>query len=94
MFPKKTDTTAENLDLQINAHLAAMATLDPLKSQEYGDMVKHLNTLYSLRETAKPMSTGEKATIVAHLAGIALVLNHERLGVITSKAFGLIMKLR
>lgn len=96
MSPKSTDSPAENLDKQINAHLASMSTLDPKESPEYATMVAHLETLYSLRNASapKPMSTGEKATIAANIAGILLVLNHERLGVITSKAFSIITKLR
>lgn len=96
MFSKKTDTPAELLDAQINAHLASMSTLDPKMSPEYAEMVKHLDTLYSLRNATapKPMSADVKATIAANLAGIILILGHERVGVITSKALGFVQKLR
>lgn len=96
MFSKKTDPIAENLDKLINAHIASMSTLDPKTSPEYADMVKHLDTLYSLHNAnaPKPMSADAKATIAANIAGIVLILGHERVGVITSKALGFVQKLR
>lgn len=96
MFSKNTDSPADNLDALINTHIASMSTLDPKTDAEYPAMVTQLDTLYSLRNANAPktMSTGEKATIAANLAGIILVLKHEHLGVITSKAFSLIGKLR
>ena len=95
MFNQTSDTPADNLDKVINSHLASMTTIGP-KHAEYPAMVTQLDTLYSLRNASapKPMSTGEKATIAANIAGIALILNHERMGVITSKALGFILKLR
>lgn len=92
----KTDHTAENLDAVINKHLAVMSELDPKTATEYPEMVKTLDTLYSLRNASKPkpMSADVKATIAANLAGIVLILGHERVGVITSKALGFVAKLR
>lgn len=95
MFSKKTDIPAENLDKVIITHLAAMSDMGPTHT-EYPAMVQNLDTLYSLRNASapKPMSADVKATIAANLAGIVLILTHERVGVITTKALGFVQKLR
>lgn len=95
MFPSNSENPAKNLDTVINTHLAAMQAMKPA-DPEYPEMVKQLDTLYSLRNASapKPISAGEKATIAANLLGILLVIKHEQVGVITTKALGFISKLR
>lgn len=95
MFPSKTDTPADNLDKVINAHLSHMQDMKPA-DPEYPDAVKQLDTLYSLRNdsVSKPLSADAKLTAAVNLAGIIMILKHEQVGVITSKALGFIAKLR
>ena len=93
MFSKKSDPVAENLDTVIDAHILKMSELTTTHS-EYPAMVDQLVKLYSLRPQAKAMSSDVKATIAANLAGILLIIGHERTGVITTKALGFIQKLR
>lgn len=78
------------LDLMIDA--------EP-NSEEYATMADQLVKLYKLKEvdsnaTAKKrLSPDTLAVIMGNLAGIGLVLGYERVGVVSSKAFGLVMKL-
>lgn len=96
MFKKTPDPTAEKLDMEINALLLDMYTMDKKKDAEYPAMVDQLVKLYELRNANAPkrMSADVKATIAANLAGIFLIIAHERTGVITTKALGFIQKLR
>lgn len=96
MFKPKTDKTAENLDMEINRLLLEMYTMNRMKDAEYPAMVDQLVKLYELRNANAPkrMSADVKATIAANLAGIFLIIAHERTGVITTKALGFIQKLR
>jgi uncharacterized membrane protein YkvA (DUF1232 family) len=96
MFSKKTDITAQNLDKEIENLLATMETMDRLRDAEYPKMVELLAKLYALRNdnTPKRMSPDAKATIAANLAGIILILGHERAHIVTSKALSFVQKLR
>lgn len=94
MFKKKPDYTADNLDKEINALLLDMYTMNRKTDAEYPKMVELLTKLYAQRETAKPMSADVKATIAANLAGILILVHHEKAHVITSKAIGFVQKLR
>lgn len=95
MFPSNSETPAKNLDVVINNHLASMQDMKT-ENPEYPEMVKQLDTLYSLRNASapKPLSADTKLLAITNLAGILLIIKHEQVGVITSKALGFISKLR
>lgn len=96
MFSKKTDYVAENLDKEINSLLLDMYPKSGKIDPEYPAMVDLLVKLMEVRNAnaPKPMSADVKATILANLAGIVLIIGHEKAHVITTKALGFIMKLR
>lgn len=79
-----------NLDNEINSLLETMDKTDK-ESADYTSMVVSLSKLYELRHTSR-ISKDTLATIGANLAGILVVLNHERAHVIASKAFGFVKK--
>ena len=81
------------LENAITAVLEGM-TLHSAHSVEYAQMVAQLETLYSLKEKPQRVSPDTLATIFANLAGIVMIVGHERLHVVTSKALQFIMKLR
>jgi hypothetical protein len=64
-------------------------------SEEYEKMVDQLVKLHALKTTeGRPrISADVKATIIANLLGIAMIIGHERTGIVTSKALGFIKKL-
>lgn len=89
IFSKKT-----KLDKEIEDVLEIMSNLAP-DSREYSAISDNLEKLYKLRDMEKKRNSISKDTIVlvgANLLGIALVLNYEKIDVVTSKAFGLIIK--
>jgi hypothetical protein len=59
-------------------------------------MASSLEKLYTLRgvDTPTRVSMDTLATIAANLVGIVLVINHERVNVVATKAFGMLTKLK
>jgi hypothetical protein len=64
-------------------------------SEEFEKMTDQLVKLHALKtnESRPRISPDVKATILANLAGIAIVVGHERTHIVTSKALGFIKKL-
>jgi hypothetical protein len=60
----------------------------PAESPEFSRCADQLKKLYKLQAIDKPdrVSSDTKALIAANLAGILVIINHERAHVITSKA--------
>jgi hypothetical protein len=80
----------------------AFAHLDAVQPEtnEYAATVDQLTKLYKLREVDHKIDSSTRvskdtlAIVGANLAGIVLILGHERVNVIASKALGFVMKLR
>lgn len=71
----------------------ALRMLDS-ESDDYIQMIEGLERLYQLKEKSNSrISPDTLATIGAHLIGILLILNHERLHVVSTKALPLVRKL-
>lgn len=95
MFGRKLDSNAQNLQEVIDELMSEMRGYDA-HSPEYATMADQLVKIYGIKNQKRHdrVSKDTMATIAGNLAGIALILNFERMGVITSKAMGLVMKLR
>lgn len=91
---KKTTPELDHLALAIrDVHLDMKN--QKTDSAEYKVLLDRLVVLYSLKETPKSgVSADVKATIAANLAGIFLLMNHERAHVVTTKALSFVQKLR
>lgn len=94
MFKPKTSTIIrEELDKAIEVALAELSGYKVV-DEEYATICEQLEMLYKLRsqkrEPAVSMET--LVTVGANLAGILLILNHERMNVVASKALGFVMK--
>lgn len=65
-------------------------------SPEYAKMVDQLDKLYKIRGYDKPDTVSRDAAlaVAGNLAGILLILGYEKVNVVASKAFGLIIKSR
>jgi len=65
-------------------------------SDEYGKILDRLKELHKIENdnTPDPVSANTKATIGANLVGILMIINAEHLGVISTKALGLLTKVR
>lgn len=70
----------------LNDHIAG--------SPEYGQALKHLTKLYALKESTPPsrVTPDTIALVLGNLAGIILIVGHERGAVVTSKALSFVMK--
>ena len=64
-------------------------------TQEYAAMADQLVKLHALKmnESSRRVSPDVKATIMANLLGILIIVTHERVHVVTTKALGFIRKL-
>jgi len=95
MFLKKTAPEPTPLDEAIADVFSALKGLDE-ESEDYSAAVDQLVKLMKLKKEVQPtwqVSPDVLVTVIANIAGILLVLQHERLHVIASKAFGLVRKL-
>lgn len=84
-----------SLQMEIERVITIMSTKEP-DSDEYAKMNKQLSELHErlMAEKPKPLDAATVATISANLAGILLIVGHERAHVITSKAIGFVRTLR
>ncbi|QPL14683.1 hypothetical protein SEA_SCHWARTZ33_38 [Gordonia phage Schwartz33] len=99
MFTKKHSSNTVGIEKAIDELLAEMHEQDK-DSDIYAAMVAQLSKLTDVKETNNKVETGRSIdlntlTIVAgNLAGIVMIVGHERANVVTSKALTLLMKLR
>lgn len=85
----------EALDELITTIESKMQILEPNQA-EYEKLLEHLGRLYGLRAIERPKKVSRDTWAIAgtNLIGIAAVLLFEPTRVITSKAFGMIMRPR
>jgi hypothetical protein len=85
----------QGLQNVIDQHLASMINADT-GSTEYQRQVDQLTKLYSLKEkpSDKRVSPDTLVTVAGNLAGILMIVGHEKAHVVTSKALGFILKAR
>jgi len=88
-LPEKT-----NLDRAIDDLYREMDDLNG-DSQEYASMADQLVKLHALKmnESSRRVSPDVRASIIANLLGILIIVTHERVHVVTTKALGFIKKL-
>jgi hypothetical protein len=65
-------------------------------SEEFGVALDQLSKLQKIRQEEKPDTVSSDALLAAavNILGIALIIKHEHVNVITSKALGFIPKLK
>ena len=65
-------------------------------SNQYHDIVEKLSKLHKIQQDNKPESINPNTalTVAANLIGIAMILRHEHLNVVTSKALSFVIKPR
>lgn len=91
---KKTSTEPTGLAAAIDNVLREMDGVSA-DSDEYAKMVLQLDKLYTIKDrNPNRVSADTWATIGANLAGILLIISHERVNVVTTKAIGFVSKLR
>lgn len=73
------------------AELSALTGDDP----QYAKTADQLVKLYELREkttSKRHVSPDTLALVLGNLAGIAMIVGHERTGIVTSKAVGFVLR--
>jgi hypothetical protein len=94
MFIMKPQKDDDQLIAAIDVLYAKMSDLSP-ESREYAAVVDQLQKLYSLKDNSKSyVSPDTLAMVAGNLAGILLIVGHERAHVVTSKAINFLLKLR
>lgn len=94
MFTRKSNEP-NDLDRAIERLYLEMSLVDA-DSDEYDQLTSQLTKLYSLKDLsrASKISPDTKALVLGNLAGILMIVGHERMNVVTSKALNFVMKLR
>jgi hypothetical protein len=95
MFTVSRQTQPTALDLVLEKLFIALDDLTP-GTKEYSAVADEVSKLYELKkiDSSRRVSPDTIAVIVANLAGIAIIIGHERLHVIATKAFSMITKLK
>lgn len=94
MNHQKKPTEKTGLEKAIDNVLSEMAG-PSTDSDEYARMVDQLAKLHAMKtaESRPRISPDTWATISANLAGILVIVGHERAHIVTSKALGFVKKL-
>ena len=92
MLAPKTNTY---VDGEISRVVLALQNHAPT-SEEYGSALEKLSKLHKIRQEEKPdrVSSDTIASVAANLLVVALIIRHEHLNVITSKAMSFVTKTR
>ncbi|QAU06743.1 hypothetical protein HWC66_gp37 [Gordonia phage Chikenjars] len=99
MFTKKQSTNTDGVTAAIDELLKEMHEQDK-DSDVYNTMVDQLTKLYELKTIDHKVNAESRismetlAIVGGNLAGILMIVGHERANVVTSKALTLLMKLR
>jgi hypothetical protein len=81
------------LDVAIDKALAQLGDGD-IDTDKYSKQVDQVAKLYKLKEidSRTRVSADTLAVVAGNLIGILLIINHERVNVITTKALGFVLK--
>jgi len=90
MFRKKSPSP---LDAEIARALKELNDKKP-GTEEYNSILNHLEKLHKIQETPDRVSYDTMVATAANLVGIALIIRHEHVNVITSKAMSFVPKLK
>jgi hypothetical protein len=90
MFSIAQNTPLEDAIARVQAYLETQE----INSDEYAKALDHLSTLHKMKEAEKPLrvSPDTLLTVGANIVGILLIIRHEHVNVITSRAMSALMK--
>lgn len=90
MFGNKENTPLEDAIARVQSYLKGQE----IDSDNYAKALKHLAELHKMKEAEKPsrVSPDTIITVAANIAGILLIIRHEHVNVISSKAMNTLMK--
>lgn len=95
MLYNKPSDESQGLQRTIDDLIAQMS-LHSGDSDEFSKMADQLTKLYSLKEvdSKRRVSPDTLAVVAGNIVGIILIVGHERMNVVTSKALNFVMKLK
>ena len=95
LFTRLPSEAEANLEIEIIKALAELRN-HAASSEEYGTVVDRIAKLHKLKTEDSPKPVDPNTVILAgtNLLGIALILRHEYLNVLTSKALSFVIKTR
>jgi hypothetical protein len=87
--------TKTGLDENIELQYDKLKTLQS-ESKEYAQVVKQIQKLHAMRQAEKPPVVDPNTLLMigANITGIILIVGHERMHLVTSKALGFVRQLR
>ena len=98
IFTKKKENKT-NLEKEIDALIKNLSTISTIDSEDYEETLSKIERLATLKEKLEKAKVNEdkvsKDTLVVvagNLLGIGLILGHERLNIITSKALSFVIR--
>lgn len=94
MFNRKSDAEIEGFEKAITEALSQLDAV-PAYSNEYNLIMNQIERLHRMKDvtlTPSRVTPDTLAIVIGNLAGIAIIVGHERAHVVTSKALGFIMK--
>lgn len=70
--------------------------MHPIDSQEYAKMLSSVERIHQMMDIKKPSSVSRETllTVGANILGILLIIKHEDVNVITSKALGFVIRVK
>lgn len=97
MFNKNKPENRPGLEKAIDEALIELSKTQS-GTPEYKAILEEIEKLYALRlpepEPSKPISKDALIAVAGNLAGIILIINHEKLHVISTKAVGFVGKFK
>jgi uncharacterized protein YgfB (UPF0149 family) len=90
MFAPKVNTYVDDQIARITAQLQHQE----IASDEYGELLDRLGKLQKIRQEEKPDTASTDTMLMAatNIVGILLIIRHEHLNVITSRAMNMLTK--
>jgi hypothetical protein len=97
MFNKNKPENRPGLEKAIDDALLELSKTQS-GTPEYKAILEEIEKLYALRlpepEASKPVSKDALVAVAGNLVGIVLIINHEKLHVISTKALGFVGKFK
>jgi hypothetical protein len=90
MFAKEKEPSP--LDKAIDRAFIALSR-EGVNSEEYGTILNRLTALHEMKEKPSRVSKEAMMNVASNLLGIILILRHEHVNVITSRAMNFVQKI-
>ena len=95
MFEKEVSRTQRSIESELERALTRLKS-EMVDSEDYVKALSHVERLHKMMDREKPSNVSKDTmlTVAANLIGIFLIIKHESVNVISSKAVGFIMRPR